>query len=76
MAAMRRGGSRIWGALLFSFWCGECVQMMALDAYTYWRTITVLVALMGLAMNRMERADVQLEPRPFRLLRHDAGTIS
>ncbi|PYV18431.1 MAG: hypothetical protein DMG21_05025, partial [Acidobacteria bacterium] len=41
MAAMRRGGSRIWGALLFSFWCGECVQMMALDAYNYWRTITV-----------------------------------
>ncbi len=50
-----RNGPAFWGAVLFSFWCGECVQMLAVDAYTYWRTMTVFVALMAYAMNLLER---------------------
>jgi hypothetical protein len=44
-----------WGGLLFSFWCGECVQLMAADAYTYWRNMAVFLALMGIVMNWAER---------------------
>ncbi len=44
-----------WGGLLFSFWCGECVQLMAADAYTYWRNMAVFLTLMGIVMNWAER---------------------
>ena len=49
-----RSGKRnlaFWGALLFSFWCGELVQMLAADAYTYWRNMIVFLAVMALTVN-------------------------
>ena len=45
-----------WSAVLFSIWCGELVQLLAADAYTYWRNISVLAALMALTLNLAERA--------------------
>lgn len=50
------GESSYWGAVLFSFWCGEWAQMAAVDAYTYWRNMAVFLAVMGLVLNRDERA--------------------
>jgi O-antigen ligase len=44
-----------WSMVLFSIWCGELVQMMATDAYTYWRSITMFTALAAVAMNMAER---------------------
>jgi O-antigen ligase len=49
------GAHAFWSAVLFSFWCGEWVQMMAADAYTYWRSMVVLLALMAFTLNRAER---------------------
>jgi O-antigen ligase len=46
-----------WSAVLFSAWCGELVLLVAADAYTYWRNIAVLTALMALTMNLVERAE-------------------
>jgi len=53
-----RGSSAFWSALLFSFWCGECVQTVAADAYTYWRNMVVFAGFMALAMNLAEREGV------------------
>lgn len=57
-----------WGGFLFSFWCGECVQLMAADAYTYWRNMAVFLTLMGIVMNWAEReqAGEQLSGIPAR----------
>jgi hypothetical protein len=54
----RRGlGTHVfWSATVFSLWCGQWVQMMAADAYTYWRSMVVLIALMAFALNRADRA--------------------
>jgi len=54
----RRGGEEIafWGAMFFAFWCGQLVQMLATDTYTYWRNMIVFFGLMGFALNRAERA--------------------
>lgn len=54
---VRRGTTAFWAAVLFAFWCGECAQMMAVDAYTYWRNFAVFAASMGLVMNRLDRED-------------------
>jgi len=48
-----------WATLLFAFWCGQCVQLMAADAYTYWRNMVVYVSLMALVMNWAEREKAQ-----------------
>ena len=50
------GTEPFWSAALFSLWCGEWVQMLATDAYTYWRSIAVLIALMAFALNRADRS--------------------
>ncbi len=50
-----RGSLAFWSGLLLSFWCGEWTQMMAADAYTYWRNMVVFLALMAMALNRAER---------------------
>jgi O-antigen ligase len=47
-----------WCAALFSFWCGECVQMLSADAYTYWRNMAVFTAVVALVMNRAEREEL------------------
>lgn len=44
-----------WSGFLFSFWCGECVQFMAADAYTYWRNIGVVLVFMGIVMTWAQR---------------------
>ncbi len=49
------GTQTFWSALLFSFWCGEWVQMMGQDAHTYWRSMVIFVALMAFALNRADR---------------------
>jgi O-antigen ligase len=46
-----------WSAVLFSIWCGELVQLLAADAYTYWRNIIILAALIALTANLAERAE-------------------
>ncbi len=58
-ARKRTGGAAFWAAALFAFWCGEWAQMMAVDAYTYWRNLAVFGACMGLVMNRLEREDFE-----------------
>jgi O-antigen ligase len=45
-----------WGKVLFAIWCGELVQLLAADAYTYWRNITIFAAMMALMMNLSERS--------------------
>ena len=47
-----------WATVVFAIWCGELVQLLAADAYTYWRNIVILTALMALTLNLAERADL------------------
>ncbi len=56
LARRSDGALRFWSALLFSFWCGELVQMLAADAHTYWRNMVLFFALMAFTLNRAERA--------------------
>ena len=46
-----------WATVLFSIWCGELVQLLAADAYTYWRNISIFAALMALTLNIAEREE-------------------
>lgn len=55
LARTGRGAVAFWSALLFSFWCGECLQMLAADAYTYWRNMIVFTAFMAFTLNLSER---------------------
>lgn len=48
-----------WATILFAFWCGQCVQLLAADSYTYWRNMVVYVSLMALVMNWAEREEAQ-----------------
>lgn len=61
LARSGRGAAAFWSAVLFSFWCGECVQMLAVDAHTYWRNLIVFTALMACTLNLSES-----EPEPER----------
>lgn len=54
LAKSGRGARAFWSAVLFSFWCGECVQMLAADAHTYWRNLVVLAAFMACTLNLSE----------------------
>jgi hypothetical protein len=54
------GRTAFWSLFLFSFWAGECVQLLFADAYTYWRNFVVFLALMGLVMNWSERENQNL----------------
>jgi len=45
-----------WAAVVFAIWCGELVLLLAADAYTYWRNMTIYAALMALTMNLSEHA--------------------
>ena len=44
-----------WGALMFSFWCGQLAQMLAVDAYTFWRNMIVYLAVMAFTVNLTNR---------------------
>ena len=52
-----------WSAVLFSFWCGQLVQLLAVDAYTYWRNMMIFVALAAFTLNRAARAELLEEFR-------------
>lgn len=64
LARQRAGSLGFFSALLFSFWCGECVQLLAADAYTYWRNMVVFTALMALTLNQAERQRSVLPRNP------------
>jgi O-antigen ligase len=51
-----------WATVLFSTWCGELVQLLAMDAYTYWRNIVVFAALMAWTLNLAERTEISGKP--------------
>jgi O-antigen ligase len=55
LARYGRGSLAFWSTLLFAFWCGECVQTLTVDAYTYWRNMVVFAGFMALTMNLAER---------------------
>ncbi|HET7840560.1 MAG TPA: O-antigen ligase family protein [Terriglobia bacterium] len=63
-ARERTGVAAFWGAVLFAFWCGEWAQMMAVDAYTYWRNLAVFGASMAFLMNRFEREGLEAKNPP------------
>jgi len=46
-----------WATLLFAFWCGQCVQLLAVDSYTFWRNMVVYLSLMAMVMNWAERRE-------------------
>ena len=46
-----------WSRVMFAVWCGELVQLLAVDAYTFWRNMIVMVAVMALTLNRAERLE-------------------
>jgi O-antigen ligase len=54
------GTELFWSAAVFSLWCGEWVQMLAVDAYTYWRSMAVFLALMAFAFNQADRMQTEL----------------
>jgi hypothetical protein len=45
-----------WGTVLFSIWCGELVLLLAADALTYWRNISIITALMALTLNLTDQS--------------------
>ena len=51
-----------WGAVLVAIWCGELVQLLATDAHTYWRNISIFVALAALTLNLSERKQSSVGP--------------
>ncbi|TAM84432.1 MAG: O-antigen ligase domain-containing protein [Acidobacteria bacterium] len=44
-----------WSTVLFSFWCGQLVQLLAVDAYTFWRNMAIFAALAAFTLNRAAR---------------------
>ena len=62
LARVRDDELAYWSNVMFSIWCGELVQLLAVDAYTFWRNILVMIAVMGLALNRAERLERSLPP--------------
>ena len=55
LARQGTGAVAFWAAVILAIWCGELVQLLAVDAYTFWRNLTVLIALMALTLNQAER---------------------
>jgi len=51
-----------WSTVLFSIWCGELVQLLATDAYTYWRNIVIFASLVAWTLNLAERAEISGTP--------------
>lgn len=48
-ASQRRGSVRaVCAAFMFAFWCGEMVQMVTGDLFTYWRNLVVFFAALAL----------------------------
>jgi O-Antigen ligase len=53
----RDQAAAFWSAVLFSFWCGQLVQLLAVDAYTYWRNMVIFTALAAFTLNRATRTN-------------------
>ncbi len=51
----RDQAAAFWSAVLFSFWCGQLIQLFAVDAYTYWRNMVIFTALAAFTLNRAMR---------------------
>lgn len=45
-----REGSRFLGTWMFCFWCGQSVQMLSGDAFTYWRVLPLYFVVLAMAM--------------------------
>jgi O-antigen ligase len=55
--ASQHGNSTIhlYSTFLFAFWCGEMVQMLTGDIFTYWRNLIIYFLFMG-AVQRVSRS--------------------
>jgi hypothetical protein len=51
-----------WATVLFSIWCGELVLLLAADAYTYWRNISIFAAMAALTLALAERTTSSAGP--------------
>jgi len=56
---------RLCRTFLFAFWCGEMVQMLTGDIFTYWRNLTVLFAMIA-AVQVMDPSPVWSAATPVR----------
>jgi O-antigen ligase len=56
LARQKNDPIAFWAAVMLSIWAGELIQLLAVDAYTFWRSMVILTALMALIMNRAERS--------------------
>ena len=45
------------GLWIFCFWIGELLQMLSVDALTYWRVLPLYFAVLGLAVRERRRYD-------------------
>jgi O-antigen ligase len=45
------------GTWIFCFWIGELLQMLSVDALTYWRVLPLYFAVLGLAVRERDRYD-------------------
>jgi len=45
------------GMWIFCFWIGELLQMLSVDALTYWRVLPLYFAVLGLAVRERDRYD-------------------
>src|SRR5439155_8284190 len=45
----------LYSTFLFAFWCGEMVQMLTGDIFTYWRNLIIYFLFMG-AVQRVSRS--------------------
>lgn len=59
----RDQSAAFWSAVLFSFWSGQLVQLVAVDAYTYWRSMVIFAALAAFTLNRATRTNSLEESR-------------
>jgi O-antigen ligase len=53
---------RRYATFMFAFWCGEMVQMLTGDIFTYWRNVIVYLALIAFVqrLSRSERVPQQI----------------
>jgi O-antigen ligase len=56
-ARSRDGTASFLGACFFCFWIGQLLQMLSVDALTYWRVLPLYFAVLGLAVRERDRYD-------------------
>ena len=45
---------RVCRNILFAFWCGELIQMLTGDIFTYWRNLTTFFALLAAVLGNWQ----------------------